>query len=143
MAQYATTTDFDTHGLPLAKLPPSVTTDKLNAALIAASAKADSYLRSRFTLPISSYGLDLTEAVCAIAAWSVLSGQVGFNPEAGHNVAIMTRKEDAIRWLEQISHGHAVPEGIVDSSPSAGPGGPAAGAQAYSNPMRGWGRRRE
>ena len=52
---YATTTDLARFGLPSGALA-GVSTATQEAALDAASAFADSYLRSRYTVPLTSYG---------------------------------------------------------------------------------------
>ena len=138
MYSYATANDFATFGLRDAALPSSVSpTDKENA-IAAASEKAGSYMRGRFRFPLVTWGMDLTQAVCQIAAFELVAAQVGFNPESGQNMVLLTRHDAAIRWLEQVSAGRATPAGIVDSAPSAGPGGPASQARASSKPRRGW-----
>lgn len=133
MSAYATADDFDQHGIRQAALPGTVLpADKL-AAIAGASALADSYLGSRFTLPLVSWGVDLTRAVCAIAAFELVSTQVGFNPEAGHNMVLMKRSDDALSWFRDVSHGHCTPAGVTDSSPKT-----LGASRIFSNPMRGW-----
>ena len=130
---YATAADFDRFGIRAAALPASITdVDKL-AAVTAASGRADSYLGAKFRLPISAWGDDLRQTVCAIAAFELVSSQVGFNPDAGHNMVLVTRKEDAIRWLEQVARGHATPAGVTDAAPAA-----ASVSRVTSNTRRGW-----
>ena len=138
MSQYATAAEFDVYGiLPLAR-PASIDSTKINAALIAASGRADSYLKSRFQTPITSWGVDLTQVVCAIAAFELISTTLLFNPESNENKTMTARFDSAIRWLEQVSAGRATPTNIVDSDPSAAPGGPASAARAFGNTRRGW-----
>jgi phage gp36-like protein len=133
MSQYATASEFNTFGIRAAALPPAVTdTDRLKA-VSAASGRADSYLGARFRLPLSAWGDDLRQAVCAIAAFELVSSQVGFNPQAGHNMVLITRKEDAIRWLEQVASGKVTPAGITDTAPAA-----ASVSRVLSRPPRGW-----
>jgi phage gp36-like protein len=130
---YATRTDLTSLGLPSAALT-NVSTTAQDAALLSASARADSYLKARFTLPLTAWGQDLTEAVCHIAAWTILSAR-GFNPDQGADTAIRTRYEDAIRWLERIADDRATPT-VTDSSTSVGGGGTAP--RVYSSTARGW-----
>ena len=80
---YATTADFDRFGIRPEALPQTITVQDKDAAISAASGRADSYLGARFRLPISAWGDDLRQAVCAIAAFELVASQVGFNPEAG------------------------------------------------------------
>lgn len=132
MSRYAEPADFDRFGIRSDALPDSVTTADKQANIDAASTKADSYLRSHFTTPLQVWGDDLRQAVCAIAAFELVSTQVGFNPEAGHNMVLVTRKEDAIRWLEQISRGAVTPDGVTEAA------GAPASVRMVSNPPRGW-----
>lgn len=108
-----------------------------DAALLAASELADSYLGSRFKLPISTWSSDLKRHVCAVAAWDLLAGTRGFNPEAGSNVTVRARYEDAIRWLEQVAANRVTPAGVTDSSAPASTRGPSS-AFAASSTKRGW-----
>jgi phage gp36-like protein len=130
---YATSTDFDRFGIRPEALPQSITAQDKDAAISAASGRADSYLGARFRLPISAWGDDLRQAVCAIAAFELVASQVGFNPEAGHNMVLVTRKEDAIRWFEQVSRGHVTPAGIVETPPPT-----SSVSRVKSNKQRGW-----
>jgi phage gp36-like protein len=139
MSCYATLPDdFYTHGLRAAALPSSVGTPAITAAITAASGRADGYLCGRFTMPLTAWGTDLTQAVCAIAAFELVAAQVGFNPEAGHNMTLVERKADALRWLEQVSRGAVTPMGVTDSKPSSTPGDANPSARAYSRRSRGW-----
>jgi phage gp36-like protein len=131
MSSYATTTDFEQLGLPAAATA-DVDPDALAAALAAASSRADGYLAGRFTLPLTAWGSDLTEAVCALAAWAVLSAR-GFDPEGGADSAVRKRYEDAVRWLEQVSSGKVNPR-VTDSST----GGLSAAPAVCSQTRRGW-----
>jgi len=130
---YATPADFNRFGIRPEALPPSIHPRDKKAALSAASGRADSYLGARFRLPISAWGDDLRQAVCAIAAFELVASQVGFNPEAGHNMVLVTRKEDAIRWLEQVSRGHVTPAGIAETPPTT-----SSVSRVKSNATRGW-----
>jgi phage gp36-like protein len=132
MSVYASATDLDRFGLRASALPGITSDDKL-AAIGAASARADSYLAARFALPLTSWGDDLRQVVCTIAAFELIAGQVGFNPEAGGNIVLVDRKDDAIRWLEQVSRNHVTPSGITDSSVSS-----RTDAFSASNTPRGW-----
>jgi phage gp36-like protein len=133
---YATRTDLVNLGIAAQALE-GVATGSQDAALLAASELADSYLGSRFTLPLTAWGSDLKRHVCSIAAWDLLGGTRGFNPEAGTNEVVRTRYEDAIRWLEQVAANKVTPAGAVDSSSPTSSRGPAS-AFVRSSPKRGW-----
>jgi len=130
---YAAAADFDRFGIRPEALPQTISAQDKDAAISAASGRADSYLGARFRLPISAWGDDLRQAVCAIAAFELIASQVGFNPEAGHNMVLVTRKEDAIRWFEQVSRGHVTPAGIVETPPPT-----SSVSRVKSNRKRGW-----
>ena len=130
---YATAADFDRFGIRPEALPQTITAQDKDAAISAASGRADSYLGARFRLPIAAWGDDLRQAVCAIAAFELIASQVGFNPESGHNMVLVTRKEDAIRWFEQVSRGHVTPAGVVETPPPT-----SSVSRVKSNRKRGW-----
>jgi phage gp36-like protein len=138
MSCYATLPDdFYTHGLRAAALPASIGAPEILAQVTASSGFADSYLE-RFNPPLASWGVDLTAAVCKIAAFELVASQVGFNPEAGHNMVLLDRKNDAIRWLEQVARKQANPVGVVEGNTSRSVSVP----RAHSLPPRGWTRER-
>jgi phage gp36-like protein len=128
---YATRADLANLGLPAGALT-GVSTAQQDAALAAAASKADGYLQDRFTLPLTAWGDDLKEAVCHVAAWTLLSSR-GFNPEQGGDASVRTRFEDAIRWLEKIAAGTVTPV-VTDSRTSSR----AAGPRVASSTPRGW-----
>jgi phage gp36-like protein len=111
-SRYATTSDLSTYGIPAAAI--ASVSGQTQAALDAASAKADSYLVNRYTLPLTQWGTDLTSAVCAIAVFDLMALR-GFAPEGADDM-IRGRAKDALRWLEQVGSGAATPIGIVDGS---------------------------
>jgi phage gp36-like protein len=130
---YATVEDFDRFGIRPSALPDSITAADKLAAISAASGRADSYLGARFRLPIAAWGDDLRQAVCAVAAFELVAAQVGFNPEAGHNQVLQQRKDDAIRWFEQVSRGHVSPVGVSET-----PLPTSSVSRVQSNTPRGW-----
>lgn len=132
MTAYATTTDFANLGLP-ASATGGMSADAITAALAAASRKVDGYLSDAFTLPLVTWSDDITEATCALAAWTLLSVR-GFNPDRGADVAVRQRYEDAVRFLERVADGKITPV-VTDSSPAAQP---AAAPIVASDDQRGW-----
>lgn len=129
---YATRTDLTTHGLSNAALG-SISTATQDAALDAASRVADSYLRARYTTPVTGYGVDLTRAVCSIAAWDLLSVR-GYDPQRGGDEAVRLRAEDAQRWLRDVAAGKAHLAGVTESESEAWP----EVIGALSDEARGW-----
>ncbi len=129
---YATVEDLVQYGLSAGTLDGDLTPAQQMAALDAASAYADGYLRSQYTLPlIAPFPPDLVEAVCKIAAYNVLSVR-GLNPEPGGDQNYRDRYKDAIAWLQQVGMGHISPS-ILDSSPGQNPIGPYV-VQAFTDP---------
>lgn len=129
---YATTTDLANLGLPSALLT-GIPGAQQSAALASASATIDSFLASRFVLPLKTYGQDLTRVACELAAWSILSTR-GFNPDHGADVAVRQRYEDAMRWLRDVADERATPGGIVDGSST----GATVGPKVFTATARGW-----
>ena len=111
---YATLDDLFRLGLPEGALR-GVPTATLEDALEAASRLADSYLRARYTLPLTSWDEALTRAVAAIAAYDLLAVR-GYDPTRGADEVVRLRYEDAIRWLERVASGAVSPD-IRDSTP--------------------------
>lgn len=129
---YATRTDFEQLGLP---------PDALNAldmrvpgsvarALEAASTLADGYLRARYVLPLASWSDDLRQAVCGVAASSLLV-TLGLDPESPTATLIRERSKEARRWLEMVAAKKIHPT-VTEG------GAPVDGAEVLSPPARGW-----
>ena len=129
---YATSTDLAQVGLS-ATLTASVPGGDITAALDRASSWCDGYLRKAYTLPIVGTTGDLTRAVCMIAAWDILSAQVGFDPESAQNGVWRLRYEDAIRWLTDVAAGR-IDAGLTDSTASTDENAPGV----YTTEARGW-----
>lgn len=117
MIQYATEEEFAIYGLPSAAYP-NIASETVLAHIGAASAKANSYIPSRYSPPLTAWGTDLTEAVCHIAAWTLLSHVRGASPDDPAMMAIMKSHDDAITWLRDVAAGKAHLD-IVETAPSA------------------------
>jgi len=124
MADYATLPDLVNLGIA-GQAIASITTQARLAAITAASRLADSYLASRFTLPLVAWQQDLTRAVVNITTYDLMS-QRGFSPAPGSDENIRLRYEDAIRWLEKVASLMVTPQ-VTDSSSGATPGASGAG----------------
>jgi phage gp36-like protein len=145
--QYATIEDLNRYGLP-ATATAGLYDDDLNAALLAASEEADGYLQAQFDLPLLTWTSSLRRHVCSMAAWTILSGRRGFNPQGSDSV-YQTRHEQAIAWLEGVARGVIpVPPGMTDGTAendgaprvSTGTAGLTSrgGAVSYALGGRGW-----
>lgn len=147
--QYATPTDLTDLGLIGGALSTvSMTTQ--NAALVAASAIADSYLQSRYSLPLTTWGRDLTRIICTIAAYDLLTSR-GFGMTQGSDENIRKRYMDALTWLDEVSKGTTTPSQLHDSSTSTSSGPSTStgvdgsintatqgGFQMITSAVRGW-----
>ena len=133
---YATITDLPRFGLPSPALTgvPSTTQEE---AISAASSLADSYLRSRYDLPLTAYGDDLTQCICALAAETLLTSR-GLDPSRANGDVIITRADNARSWLRDVSAGRAAVSGGITTP------GPSPQARALTAPTtrstseRGW-----
>lgn len=102
-------------------------------ALVKATYLAYSYLRRRYAFPLKSWSMDLIDAVCAIAAYSLIFRE-GYSPEPGsYDANWRKRYEDAIQWLSDVGNRkiHPVIEGASKPVPKANDG-------SISTDPRGW-----
>jgi phage gp36-like protein len=106
-------------------------------AITAASRFIDSYLRTKFTLPLLAVGQDLARACAIIAVWDIIYGSRGAQPGEGEKPILQVRYDQIIKWLEMIAQGTVTPE-VTDSTPGATPGVLPSGARVISSTMRGW-----
>jgi len=110
---YAVLADLTSYGLQSTAPLGSVTPTQQQKAIDAANSLADGYLGARFKLPLTAWGIDLTEAVIAVARFKLLVVR-GFNPEGKNAEAIVEAKNDALRWFENVSRGAVTPV-VTDS----------------------------
>lgn len=131
MTQYATIAELYTYGAPAVAFG-GLGTDVLTNALVAASALVDSYIRSRYTPPLTAWGSDIKQAVCKIAAYEALVVR-GYNPAAGSDPNILARHDAAVAWLRGVSRG----EIHLDVTPALAT--PSQGSAVVSaSRRRGW-----
>lgn len=116
---YASLADLAALGLPPHALAGVEAADQY-AALEAASALVDSYLRGRYPLPLLSWGRELTRVTAIIAAYDLMSRR-GYDPNRPGDENLRLRYEDAIRWLEGVAAGRIDPQ--VGVAPPDEPGG--------------------
>lgn len=133
MASYAAISDL-TNVMNTAALT-TLSTGQQTQALSAASDIADSYFRAQYTLPLLSWGQDVIDAVCNIAAYRLMTLR-GYGPEAGADSGFRKRYEDAIDWLKMVAKNETVPN-LVDSAS----GGAEGGVFIVTGSMRGWSNR--
>lgn len=112
---YADADDLYALGLPATALA-GVSAGAVASALDAASGVADGYIAKRYRLPLVEWGDDLRGVVCRLAAADLLTTR-GTRPGDGIEL-IVTRQEQALAWLRDVSRGLAEPQGVVDSTPT-------------------------
>jgi phage gp36-like protein len=105
MSSYAQVANLFVHGARQASFQGGanpISDPELQAGLDAASTLADDYIGPRGQLPLQlPYPPSLVIAVCQIAAYEILSVR-GLNPAANGDTNLRDRRDDAMRWLEQV-----------------------------------------
>lgn len=130
---YAVLADLSLYGANAATFS-GIASPVQQAALDAACAEADGYLRSRYPrteLPLTTFGKDLTIAVVRIATFELVSVR-GFNQNSGSDQVIVKRADDARAWLKSIARGEVSLD--LSPDPATSPGAP----RVISNKTRGW-----
>lgn len=133
---YAVLDDLSIYGLNASVLS-LLTPIQQQAALDAASDLIDGYLNSKFKLPLVTFGKSLTQKVCEIASWNLLSIR-GFDPEDPADAEVKKRYDVALQWLQDIKNGEITPN-VVDSGTGqlGGPGILQSNTQPSSQPSPG------
>jgi phage gp36-like protein len=128
--QYALASDLTGTIAAAALAHPSTNLAAQNAQLLRASEFMDGYFKDQYLLPLQTWGADVVDKCCEIAAYRLVRLR-GFNPEA--DGSYLTDYKMAIEWLESVAKGTISPD-IVDATPSPAPGTqtPAAAPSSYS-----------
>lgn len=102
MAQaYITAADISRFGLNGYALE-GVPAQTIDDVCLAVSEEADSAFRSRYNLPLVSWGTDVRSQLAKIAAYELLVIR-GFNPEVGADQNLFARAEQARVWLRSVA----------------------------------------
>lgn len=133
---YATTTHFDQFGLPSATLNALASSTVQDALLSAASGRMDSYLGTRYAVPLTTYGDEVRECACVLAAYAIVQRR-GFNPDNAWETALQERRKEALEWLRDIASGKASVPGITESESESWPSQIGA-LDILSDEARGW-----
>lgn len=128
---YASAADLALSGMPAASLS-GVASEAQTEALAQASETIDSYLRARYTLPLSEWGRDIKRACVIIAVYDILTFR-GYVPQ-GEDDNFRLRYLDVIKWLEAVRDGKNEPSGVVDATPEES----EEGAYIVTEAPRGW-----
>jgi phage gp36-like protein len=130
--QYVTITELQRLGIPGDAYAGKSNAD-LNAALLAASVVADSYISKRYTLPLVSWGDDLRYHVAQLASLTLLVNR-GFRPGSGADEVAVDAKNDARQWFRDVATGLVELAECVDSTPTVD----EQGAQVGSDEPMSW-----
>jgi phage gp36-like protein len=107
-------------------------------ALSAANGRAEGALAAGgYILPLVSWGDDLRERVCALAAFSIMC-VMGYNPDSEADQAVLVRYRDAVAWFESLASGELPLAGVVESPPPAEEVTADGAAAVYTDARRGW-----
>lgn len=135
MSQYATIAQLEAQGLPAAALS-GISDDQKTAALVAASAEVDAFLRDRGPLPLTSADDPaLVQRTIDIACYRLLARR-GYNPEDPAHSVIRGGYEDAMAWGRDVAAGRVVLD--VEYSTSTSGSAPEVAGPEDDAEMRGW-----
>jgi len=129
--------------LPVATLNLATISQQQQACLDATE-EMDSYIRGRYALPLQAWGNDLTRYTAYVAIYLLMSGPIGWAPQAGTDDNIRTNYYRAVGWPDRPGTGWAV--GVQrqsiqpDVTPAvAQPGDPVHDVpQVFTSQQRGW-----
>ena len=102
-APYCTPSDLPNY-LPAATLNLA-TLAQQNQACIDATEEADSYMRGRFAMPLLAWGSDVRRYTAYIAVYLLMSGPIGWAPQAGSDENIKTNYYRAVCWPDRAGTG--------------------------------------
>lgn len=129
---FANVDDLNALGIPSGSMGGISASSKAEQ-LAATTELASGILAGRYDLPITAWGADLTQAVCKIAGYELLSVR-GLAPD-GDDSNVRRRYEDAMKWLADVAAGSISPVGLVDSTPTEPDLG---GVEVVTTKTRGW-----
>lgn len=129
---YATAADFRALGLPCSSVE-EFDDVQIEAHLNAQAGMIDTYLTSRYTLPLSApypqalVAANVYLAVCSLLLWR------GYNPEQEDD--LYSKRCDSVKaWLVDVASGKVSIPGINDVTPGVNDAAPVVITQA----LRGW-----
>lgn len=110
---YATLADLYALGGAPQEAYIDVDTLTQTAALASASENADDHMRARYSLPLIAWGTSITENVCRIAAYKLLTHR-GYANASGGDSNIRQQYDDAMAFFDRVqkqqAHPYVVPQ---------------------------------
>jgi phage gp36-like protein len=145
-APYVTAAELGQY-MPAASLSLATGAQQAQACLDA-SEEADSYIRGRYALPLLEWGNDLARYTAYIAVYLLMSGPIGWAPQAGSDDNVTTNYYRAVGWpdrpgtgwLPGIQRQNIQPDVTPSATPGQDPGHDVP--QVLTSVQRGWGTRR-
>lgn len=124
MSQYSTQAEFLDQFAPIEAFQdlPGTTID---TALVWNSARVDSYIKKRVTLPLISWSEDLRYVTNCLTGLHLIRRR-GIDPTSGNNQSVIDQAAEAIKWLESVSKGLVEIAVYVDSTPTIDEASPLA-----------------
>ncbi len=119
--------------LPAAAIA-SVPSATQQALLDARNAYADDKMRARYRLPLASWPVSITRAICEMAAFDILCFR-GYNPGSAADQLVQYKFEQAMKYFDDVERQRAHPL-VTEAAP---PGSLEFDAPlVVSNPRLGW-----
>lgn len=135
-AQYCTSADLTSYGIRAEALR-GIDANELQRVIVASSTEIDGYLRSRYKLPLTRWGSDLS-AICAKMSVYTLMMTRGFNSARPNDELIRTNYEDALSKLRAIQAQEYHPDLADSTSVTDGESGIGARPSVISCASRGY-----
>jgi phage gp36-like protein len=127
---YATTDQIES----TADVLSGVSDSEKARACITASCEAEAYLSSAYTLPLTGWPSEMSRQVGLIAAWHIIQRR-GIRAD-GADELVLTARDRATAWFNQVKMGRMRPPGIADATPTRSEVGPRVRNRNISS--RGW-----
>lgn len=105
MSVYLSLADFKGRVNP--KLIEDVEDTELQTAIDDAESTFNSYIQTKYTLPLSNVTNDTKRHICNLAVWYVV-GYRGFNPDSPNDQLFKSLYEQSILWIKEASRENGV-----------------------------------
>ena len=128
---YVTVAEYKVLGLPADALEEVLDSDIL-AHLDATAGIIDTYLASRYTLPLTTSPEALKRCNSCLASWHILLWR-GYNPET-FDTGYKEAHDECLEWLRKVGSGELTIPGVEDQTPTIDEGAPGV----RSDTLRGW-----
>lgn len=144
-APYCVPSDLSGY-LPAATLSLATPTQQLQACNDATE-EIDSYFRGRYAFPLLAWGNDVRRMTAYIALYLLMSGPIGWAPQAGADANIQTNYYKVVGWPDRPGSGWAVGVQRQSIQPDITPSVPQPGdpvhdvPQVFTSQQRGWNQR--